>query len=84
MAPLVVPDAAIVRAPEGPYVLVASDDGRMFDRRPVRVGRGFYGVSAIVSGLAAGERVVVSNAFFIDAERRLRGLAAPESRGSAP
>jgi len=83
-APLVVPEAAIVRAPEGPYVLVATADGRMFDRRPVRVGRGFFGVSAIVSGLEAGERVVVSNAFFIDAERRLRGLDAPESRRSAP
>jgi hypothetical protein len=83
-APLVVPDDAIVRAPEGPYVLVATADGRMFDRRPVRVGRGFFGVSAIVSGLAAGERVVVSNAFFLDAEQRLRGLAAPDNRRSAP
>jgi hypothetical protein len=82
--PVIVPDGAIVRAPEGPYVLVATADGRMFDRRPVRVGRGFFGVSAIVSGLAAGERVVVSNAFFLDAERRLRGLAAPESPRSAP
>jgi len=84
MAPLVVPDAAIVRAPEGPYVLVATEDGRMFNRRPVRVGRGFFGVSAIVSGLYAGERVVVSNAFFLDAEQRLRGLDAPESRRSVP
>jgi hypothetical protein len=83
-APLVVPDPAIVRAPEGPYVLVATADGRMFDRRPVRVGRGFFGVSAIESGLEAGERVVVSNAFFIDAERRLRGLDASDHRGSAP
>ncbi len=82
-APLVVPDGAIVRAPEGPYVLVATADGRMFDRRAVRVGRGFFGLSAIVSGLAAGERVVVSNAFFLDAEQRLRGLAAPESHRSA-
>jgi hypothetical protein len=56
----------------------------MFDRRPVRVGRGFDGVSAIVSGLAVGERVVVSNAFFLDAERRLRGLAEPESRRGTP
>jgi hypothetical protein len=84
MAPLVVPDAAIVRAPEGPYVLVATADGRMFNRRPVRVGRGFFGVSAIVSGLDAGESVVVSNAFFLDAEQRLRGLGAQERRGSAP
>jgi hypothetical protein len=82
-APLVVPDAAIVRAPEGPYVLVVADGG-MFNRRPVRVGRGFFGVSAIVSGLEAGERVVVSNAFFVDAEQRLRGLAAPENRRGAP
>jgi hypothetical protein len=64
-------------------VLVVADGG-MFNRRPVRVGRGFFGVSAIVSGLAAGERVVVSNAFFLDAERRLRGLAASESPRSAP
>ena len=83
-APLVVPDGAIVRAPEGPYVLVATADGRMFDRRPVRVGRGFFGVSAIVSGLDPGERVVVANAFFLDAEQRLRGLDAPESRRSLP
>ena len=77
-APLVVPDAAIVRAPEGPTCWSPPLTGACFDRRPVRVGRGFFGVSAIVSGLAAGERVVVSNAFFLDAEQRLRGLAAPD------
>ncbi len=81
--PLVVPDGALVRAPEGPYVFVASADGHAFSRRPVRVGRGFFGVSAIVAGLSAGERVVVSNAFFLDAEERLRAQP-PETRRSAP
>jgi hypothetical protein len=80
---LVVPDAAIVRAPEGPYVFVADSDGRTFSPRPVRVGRGFFSASAIESGLAAGERVVVSNAFFLDAEQRLRARA-PEGRRSEP
>ncbi len=81
---LVVPDAAIVRAPEGPYVLVAAPGGQTFDRRPVRVGRGFFGVTAIVSGLSAGERVLVSNAFFLDAEQRLRGPRPAVSHRSAP
>jgi len=81
--PLVVPDPAIVHALEGPFVLVAGADNRTFTRRPVRVGRGFFGASAIVAGLNAGERVVVSNAFFLDVEERLRAQP-PESRRSGP
>jgi len=73
---LVVPDPAIVRGPDGPYVLVAAADGTTFSKRRVRVGRSFVGVSAILSGLDAGERVVAGNAFLLDAEERLQAAGA--------
>jgi hypothetical protein len=74
---LVVPDAAILLSPDGPYVLVASADGRTLSRRAVTVGRSFYRTSAVVSGLVAGERIAIDRAFYLDAERRLREGTPP-------
>jgi hypothetical protein len=81
---LTVPASAVLYSGEGPYVLVAAGEGDVFARRSVAIGRildssyaaGLSGdsVGAIVvlSGLSDGERVVTGNAFFLDAERRLR------------
>lgn len=69
---LVVPSSAITNTPQGPYVLVASTDGRTFTPRPVEIGRVLSGLAVVVSGLRDHERVVVGNTFFLDAERRLR------------
>ena len=74
----VVPAAAVLEGADGPYVLVASANGRTLTRRPVRVGRVFGGMAAVLSGLRASERVLIRGAFFVDAERRLRREATIE------
>lgn len=74
----VVPSAAILEGADGPYVLVASSNGRLLSRRPVRIGREFGGMAAVLSGLKPSERVLIRGAFFLDAERRLRREAAIE------
>ncbi len=75
---LVVPDAAVLESADGPYVLVASADGRSLARRAVEIGRVLGGLAVVVSGLRIQERVLVRGAFFVDAERRLRRQAAIE------
>src|SRR5262249_11421437 len=80
---LAIPDAAVLVSPEGASVLVASPDGRSFSKRRVELGRAFYGLSVVVSGLGAGERIAVESAFLLEAERRLRG-GAPEAGGGPP
>jgi hypothetical protein len=68
----VVPSSAIIEGADGPYLLVASANGRLLIRRPVRIGREFGGMAAVLSGLRSSERVLSRSAFFLDAERRLR------------
>jgi hypothetical protein len=68
---LVVPLDAVLEGPRGPYVLVASADGRSFARRRVEIGRVAFGQAVVVSGLAPGERVAGQSAFFLDAGLRL-------------
>jgi cobalt-zinc-cadmium efflux system membrane fusion protein len=74
---LVVPASAIVNSPGGPLVFVIDPSSQRFVSRPVEIGRAHQGVTAILTGLSDGEPVAVGNAFFLDAERRLRPEAAP-------
>jgi hypothetical protein len=74
----VIPSAAVIEGADGPYVLVASSNGRLLTRRPVQVGRVFGGMTAVLSGLKPSERVLIRGAFFLDAERRLRREATIE------
>jgi multidrug efflux pump subunit AcrA (membrane-fusion protein) len=77
---LVVPYAAVLQSPAGPYVLVVSDDRRAFTKRPIELGPVVSGFAVVLSGVREGERVVAANASFLDAERRLGGrpeTAAP-------
>ncbi len=74
---LVVRRAAIVQAPQGPYVLVASDDHRTFTRRPVEVGSTLAGYTTIVSGLREGEYVLAQHVFVLDLEMRTQGRSTP-------
>jgi hypothetical protein len=81
---LTVPASAVLYTTEGPYVLAATTDGGPFASRPVEIGRildsayasGVTGDSVgsivVLSGLREGEQVVAADAFFWDAERRLR------------
>jgi hypothetical protein len=82
-AALVVPSSAILNSPDGPFVLVTTADGGSPERRHVVIGKTLYAVTTVVSGLSAGDRVVVTGAFFIDAELRLRG-DAPRGVGPTP
>jgi cobalt-zinc-cadmium efflux system membrane fusion protein len=56
------------------YVYVQTEAG--FERRPVRIGRVDAKLAEIVSGLKAGERVVVDGVFVLkseDAKGELKG-----------
>jgi hypothetical protein len=75
LAPLVIASAAILEGRDGPYVLVASADGRTLAPRRVEVGRVLGGLAVVLSGLRIQERILVRSAFFVDAERRLRQKA---------
>jgi hypothetical protein len=66
---LVVRESAIVRGPEGPSVLVVTDDRRSVTPRRVEIGNVLYGYAAIVSGLAENEYVAAKHVFSLDAER---------------
>jgi multidrug efflux system membrane fusion protein len=70
---VVVPPAAIQRGQQGTYVFVVGADN-LAKTRQVSVGESGDGASVILSGLAAGEKVV------IDGAERLRDGAAVEVR----
>jgi hypothetical protein len=71
---LVVPANAVLDSPEGPYVLVVSDDRRTLTKRHIEIGTVLYDYAAVISGLRENE-YVAGKAFFLDAERRFRGGA---------
>ncbi|MBA2409040.1 MAG: efflux RND transporter periplasmic adaptor subunit [Gammaproteobacteria bacterium] len=62
---LMVPEVAVTLMQDTPTVFVAEKDG--FAPRPVEVGARFAGKAVIKSGLAAGERVVMSGAYSLKA-----------------
>ena len=82
---LVVPTSSILYSGDGAYVLAAAAGGHAFTRRPIQIGRNLdsgyaadlgterQGAVVVLSGLNEGERVVTSDTFFLDAERRLQG-----------
>jgi hypothetical protein len=70
---LVVPMDAVLAESDGPYVLLRSGAGATVDRCPVTLGKVQYDMATIVAGPRAHDRVVVRNAFLLDAERRFRG-----------
>jgi hypothetical protein len=74
-AMLVVRSAAILPSPDGPYVLVFSNQRGGLTRRRIEIGKDYSGMTAVVAGLRDKEFVVMANAFSVDAERRLQ--AAP-------
>lgn len=79
---LAVPASAILVSPQGPYVLVVAPDGRSYTKRSLAIGQVLAGHAVVVSGLREGERVVVGNSFFLDAEQRLSQRA--EQAGVTP
>lgn len=67
---LLLPNDAFVNDGGGAWAFVLSQDGRLAERRAIRTGRRNNSQVEVVSGLAAGERVVVSSyAGYAKAER---------------
>ncbi|WP_394829470.1 heavy metal-binding domain-containing protein [Pendulispora albinea] len=73
---LTVPAPAVLRAPEGPYVLLVGE-GFVLEKRPIAIGETFgkAGLTAVLSGLHIEDRVVARAAFFLDAERKESAMA---------
>jgi hypothetical protein len=67
-----VPVSAVVQSPEGPYVLAWTGSGFNFEKRPIEIGETFLkqGLTVVLSGLRANERVVGRATFFLEADRR--------------
>jgi Cu(I)/Ag(I) efflux system membrane fusion protein len=87
---LTVPDSAVIDSGTRRIVLVQLKEGR-FEPREVEVGSRGGGTIEIVSGVNAGEQVVVAANFLIDAESSLRavvgnlgGLGQPGPAASMP
>ncbi|MGE0158677.1 MAG: efflux RND transporter periplasmic adaptor subunit [Gemmatimonadales bacterium] len=78
---LVVPRSAVIETGQRALVFVRGAEGAL-DPREVTVGRTSGQLTQILAGLDAGERVVSSAAFLVDAESNL-GTMAP-SEGAPP
>jgi len=74
---LVVPSSAIVQTADGPCVFVTGPARHRAERRAVRIGREHRDVTAVTGGLAEGEDVVITDAFFVAAEHGLHPEEAP-------
>jgi hypothetical protein len=74
---LVIREGAILRSPEGPYVLVATNDRHTLTKRRIEVGSIVYGYASVISGLKEDESVVALHAFTLDTARRLGWRATP-------
>ena len=82
-AALTVPDSAVIDDGVRQVVLVERGEGR-FQPRPVKAGAKAQGYTEILSGLQAGERVVVSANFLIDAESNLKAALGSFTTGERP
>jgi len=74
---LVVKESAVIQSPDGPYVLIASEDRRTFTKRPVQIGSTLYEYADVVGGARENEYAVALHTFVLDTERRLGRRAAP-------
>lgn len=79
---LLVPTEAIIRTGTRTVVLLAADGGH-FQPVEVQIGQEAGGKTAVLKGLAEGQKVVVSGQFLIDSEASLKGVLARLEGGSA-
>ena len=77
---VVIPDSAIIYTGERQLVFVSLGGGR-FEPRQVRVGVRGEGKALVLSGVAAGEQVVVKANFLLDSESQLRAAIAAATAG---
>jgi RND family efflux transporter MFP subunit len=80
-----VPDSAVIDSGTRQVVFVGLGGGR-FEPRLVRIGVRGEGRAQVLSGVSAGEQVVVRANFLLDSESRLRALVeqATAAPGNAP
>jgi multidrug efflux pump subunit AcrA (membrane-fusion protein) len=71
MRRLVVPETAVLNSGDHQTVFVDRGNG-YFEPRGVRIGAQNGGRTEILSGLKAGERIVISGNFLIDSESQLK------------
>jgi Cu(I)/Ag(I) efflux system membrane fusion protein len=79
---LAVPESAVIRTGTRSIVYVERGPG-IFDAVEVQLGAPSGGSYPVLSGLAAGERVVTAGAFLVDAEIRLNPAAAGSYFGAS-
>jgi cobalt-zinc-cadmium efflux system membrane fusion protein len=70
---LMVPVVAVVRDGNQDYVFVHKD-AQHFELRQVKLGPEIAGAAPVISGLAAGEKIVTEGAFHLNNERRRKEL----------
>jgi cobalt-zinc-cadmium efflux system membrane fusion protein len=70
---LMVPVVAVVHDGSQDYVFVQKD-AQHFELRQVKLGQENAGVAPVISGLAAGEKIVTEGAFHLNNERRRKEL----------
>ncbi len=73
---LVIPDDAVLDTGVRQIVFVAAGGGRFLPRE-ITVGERAGGLAQVLSGLSAGEQVVVKAAFLLDSESRIRAALLP-------
>jgi Cu(I)/Ag(I) efflux system membrane fusion protein len=78
---LTVPDSAVLDTGTRQLVLVQRAEGR-FEPRPVKLGAHGDGYVEVLEGVKAGEPVVVSANFLIDAERNLEAAFSGFGQGA--
>jgi len=79
---IAVPQSAVIDSGKRQVVLVERGAGH-YEPRPVKLGAHVPGYAQVLDGLKAGERVVTSAAFLIDAESNLRAALAAFTAGDA-
>ena len=83
---LTVPDSAVLDTGTRQLVLIRRGEGA-FEPRPIKAGRRADGYVEVLDGVLAGEEVVVSANFLIDAESNIKaalaGLGAPDAAATA-
>jgi Cu(I)/Ag(I) efflux system membrane fusion protein len=72
---IVIPSEAIVRSGSREQVFVQRAPGK-FEPRDVNIGVSSKGWTEVKSGIAAGEKIVISAQFLIDSESKLREAAS--------
>ncbi len=80
---IVVPSEAIVRSGSREQLFVMREPGK-FEPREVVLGVTANGLTQIIKGVSAGERVVTSSQFLIDSESKLREATAKMMAISEP